>query len=365
MVGTRATPFPRQRINSIVNASQNPLQDFTRDDNSSHRESFEQEPSVDLPVQPQLQALQDQINRMEKAFERVIQERQKPFIQENESLNALPATIPQQIGAARTIISPQKSPKLPKLSRYVGGSINEANGFFYQADIMFRSDQGYYFSQDNQKIDHIIQYFEKQPLAKDFKEYMLNAIMDKGNRQRLATQRIIQAKQRSHQSVLDFVLYLDTLEENIGEESDSLRRVRLLAGLTPSISKRISESIQQPTSRNDLIAQAIRLENVDKMYKLSEDNELSRGRKKNQGKNPQTQGTTVKAERSRSPAKTNNNHGKTQTYRHQDSDKEICYKCQQLGHKIPDCNNNVVCRWCSGAHWSRECNDPAKKPKKD
>ncbi|EMR88326.1 putative polyprotein-like protein [Botrytis cinerea BcDW1] len=176
----------------------------------------------------------------------------------------------------------EKPPKLQRLEKYAGESIGKAKDVFFQAEVMFRSDGGCHFPTDEKKIDHVIQYFEKQPPSiwrryesesansglswLDFKEYMYDSIMDKGNRQRQAIQRIIHAKQQPGQSVNAFVSYLESLEEDIEQEADSIRSERLLAGLRPHITKRISESVQQPESRNELIKQACRLESVDKLY---------------------------------------------------------------------------------------------------
>ncbi|KAK6614472.1 hypothetical protein H4I96_00793 [Botrytis cinerea] len=254
-----------------------------------------------------------------------------------------------------------------RLEKYAGENIGKAKDFFFQAEIMFRSDGGYHFPTDEKKIDHVIQYFERQPLSVwrryesesantglswlDFKEYMYDSIMDKGNRQRQAIQRIIHAKQQPGQSVNAFVSYLESLEEDIELEADSIRRERLLAGLRPHIAKRISESLQQPESRGELIKQACRLENVDKLYHRQDVDESQGPRKRVQS--PQNsryppkrarfeagQQTDIAVRPSESiQEKTQKNELvdiKPAAIPYADRIKNItCYRCQQRGITLP------------------------------
>ncbi|KAK6613201.1 hypothetical protein H4I95_01545 [Botrytis cinerea] len=233
-----------------------------------------------------------EMERVKQAYERAMERNLYTLPPVNDDSVAAPPLSVRQVTASNQ----GKPPKLQRLEKYAGENIGKAKDFFFQAEIMFRSDGGYHFPTDEKKIDHVIQYFEKQPLSVwrryesesantglswlDFKEYMYDSIMDKGNRQRQAIQRIIHAKQQPGQSVNAFVSYLESLEEDIELEADSIRRERLLAGLRPHIAKRISESLQQPESRGELIKQACRLENVDKLYHRQDVDESQGPRKR-------------------------------------------------------------------------------------
>jgi hypothetical protein len=283
--------------------------------------------------------------------------------------------------------NPVKPPRLRDLKPYRGESLAEAKDFFYQAELLFRYDAGYYFPTPGRKIDYAAQAFEGEPLAvwrrhensgeaehmswKEFKEFMCNSIVDKDNRSRAAAQRIISAKQRKGQTVNSFVTYLDSLEEDIEQETDHIRRERLLVGLLPEIAKRISESPLQPTTRNELIRQACRLEGVDKIYRTDNESRDSKSdsqthhTQRTHNTNPKDDTSGNSRRRSRSPLAP-----QSATYRDRNNGRPsgagdpsgrrrqnnlVCFRCQKQGHTSPSCTNEAVCRWCQGKHNSRDC----------
>ena len=202
--------------------------------------------------------------------------------------------------------------------------------------------------------------------------------MDKGNRQQQAIQRIIHAKQQPGQSVNAFVSYLESLEEDIEQKADSIRRERLLAGLRPHIAKRISESVQQPESRNELIKQACRLESVDKLYHRQDADESHGSRKRTQSppksrylskrvhlEAGQRTGSTARPSEPTQleVAKDELANPEPATLPHADRIKNIiCYRCQQKEHYASNCWHPVVCKHCKGSHGSKECPRMTSEP---
>ncbi|KAM0128137.1 hypothetical protein ACHAO1_009167 [Botrytis cinerea] len=306
-----------------------------------------------------------EMERVKQAYEEAM-ERNLYVLPPVDSDNAATPPPTTRRGAAP---NQEKPPKLQRLEKYAGESIGKAKDVFFQAEVMFRSDGGCHFPTDEKKIDHVIQYFEKQPPSiwrryksesansglswLDFKEYMYDSIMDKGNRQRQAIQRIIHAKQQPGQSVNAFVSYLESLEEDIEQEADSIRRERLLAGLRPHITKRISESVQQPESRNELIKQACRLESVDKLYHRQDADESHGSRKRTQSppksrylskrvhlEAGQRTGSTARPSEPTQleVAKDELANPEPATLPHADRIKNItCYRCQQKEHYASNC----------------------------
>ncbi|KAJ8059433.1 hypothetical protein OCU04_011097 [Sclerotinia nivalis] len=395
MVGTRNTPG-RPTNSNTSQSRNNASRTLSGIEGETPIPSRQPTTQLELDLTQRLENIQEEFDVFKQANQQEIEETFARLIQERVS--NLPSAIARGTGATSNPIhaSPGKPPKLQKLPSYKGLNIGEAKDFFFQAELMFRNDDEYYFPTDQKKIDHVIQYFQQQPLAvwrryeasttnsnmswEEFKEYMCDAILDKGNRQRHAIQQIINAKQQSNQSVNSFVAHLDSLEEEIESEADSVCKERLLSGLLPYIAKRISESIQQPESRNDLIKQACRLENVDKMYRSQDANDPPRGRRQNntvilsnssfnrsQNESSKQQNNTSSAtdtqsqQRSKSPSKEKpNKENQKNDYRQRDL---ICFRCQQKGHYANGCTNPPVCRWCKGDHQSRACPTHSQKEK--
>jgi hypothetical protein len=410
MVSTRSTPAPRlpgaaastsntQDADSQTIRADSQIQPTPPADNEGNRRSAQGDGSSRGSTRAPENTFQEQINELKNMIEGLANAQRinnaTPEVQEGP-LNLNPRDdIPDADRHVTDLVNPAnhqhrnpvKPPRLRDLKPYRGESLAEAKDFFYQAELLFRYDAGYYFPTPGRKIDYAAQAFEGEPLAvwrrhehsgeaehmswKEFKEFMCNSIVDKDNRSRAAAQRIIHAKQRKGQTVNSFVTYLDSLEEDIEQETDHIRRERLLVGLLPDIARRISESPLQPTTRNELIKQACRLEGVDRIYRTDNesrddksDNQTHRTQKTHNA-NSKNDTSDNSRRRSRSPlasqgaAYRDRNVGKPSGAGDPSGKRwqgtVVCFRCQKQGHTSPSCTNEAVCRWCKGKHNSRDC----------
>ncbi|KAJ8067159.1 hypothetical protein OCU04_004528 [Sclerotinia nivalis] len=197
IIGTKNTPD--RPINSNTSQSRNNTS-RTLNGIESEMPILSRQPTIqlELDLMQRFENIQEEFDVFKQANQQEIEETFVRLIQERVS-NLL-STIARGTGATSNPIyaSSGKPPKLQKLPSYKGLNIGEAKDFFFQAELMFRNDDGYYFSTDQKKIDYVIQYFQQQPFAvwcrykasttnsnmswEEFKEYMCDVILDKGNR---------------------------------------------------------------------------------------------------------------------------------------------------------------------------------------
>ena len=177
--------------------------------------------------------------------------------------------------------SPRKPPKLPTLPEYHGKTIAEAQSFIRQSERVFRQDAGYYYPSDQSKIDTCVGRFKEKPRRKwdgredavgirqttwkEFKDWMLDSIQDKGNRVVYAANKIQDARQRQNQSIDDFVYYLDTYRSELARESEASRFQTLFAKLRPKNQIEALRMNPQPRTRLELIEAVRRFETIERL----------------------------------------------------------------------------------------------------
>jgi hypothetical protein len=298
-------------------------------------------------------------------------------------------TVHQREDGATPALYPvrRRAPKTRELPIYKGKTIKEHQIFFYQAELKWREDMDLTWITDAEKVTHCASSFEgtardvwkrrEQMIGvnntswEDFKTFMKDAIADPGNRSMQSLTAYEKAAQRPNQSVQSFVSYLDSLEEDLGYAGTPQSRDILLAKMREEIREEINRQGNASTDREELIAQAVRIENFMGLYsKKSVDYEGQRGHKrKAEEEGGRRDGN--KRERSRSPrrdisrrrydtAATGVNSIPTTTG---NGRKEItCFKCQKVGHYATACPSQISCYNCGKpGHKSFSCPEPRRQ----
>ncbi|ELR07081.1 hypothetical protein GMDG_08258, partial [Pseudogymnoascus destructans 20631-21] len=159
---------------------------------------------------------------------------------------------------------PHRAPKFRDLATFQGKSLREAQVFAAGADRRFRIDARSQYPTDQNKIDYCVLAFGPTPAAKwerherreglgnttwaEFKEWIMDSIIDPSNRTFDAITSYNEAKQGETQSAEDFAAHLDTLELELQIEDEELRKNTLYAKLREEVRREILHSDQTPPS---------------------------------------------------------------------------------------------------------------------
>lgn len=290
------------------------------------------------------------------------------------------ATGESAVGHAR---GSHKPPRFQNLPVFQGKSLREAQAFVAGADRRFRIDAGSQYATNQNKIDYCALAFGPGPAAKwerherreglgnttwkEFKEWMMDSIIDPSNRTFDAITSYNTAKQGETQSAEDFAAYLDTLELELRIDDEELRRNNLYAKLREEVQKDILQRDDVPRTRQGMLALATRIENTHRLTDRRSDRRRGdgsvRGNRPTQTNNEeQGQGTRApprprRSDRredapTRNPATSPNRtpprgkpdrrgngcHGcNSSEHRLAQCPEAVCYNCNKKGHISPDC----------------------------
>ena len=313
-------------------------------------------------------------------------------IRQLESVNASASTaaVTQRVPVAQPAVYPiRRAPKTRELPNYKGRTIKEAQDFFYQAELKWREDGDITWNTDAAKVTHCVSCFEgvardvwkrkERTMGVDntsweeFMEFMKNAISDPENRSVDAITKYQEAMQRPNQSVQSFVSYLDSLEDDLGYDGGPQSRNNLLGKLKPEIRMEINRQGNIPTSRERLIAAAVRVENHLSLFsdKPGRREETS-GHRRHKGAGSDKGEHRQKRGRSRSPQRDSGRRrfdsvatgsNSTPTTGIRDKSSVTCYRCKKEGHYASACTTQACFNCGKEGHRAYACPEPKKQGK--
>jgi len=269
--------------------------------------------------------------------------------------------------------------KFRDLATYHGKNIKEAQAFIAGAERRFRIDQGYRFPTDTAKIDYCVLAFGTQPAARwnryerregigrttweEFKEWLMDSILDKTNRVFAASEEYNRARQRDDQSAEAFADYLDTLELELKIVDEVSRRNTLFAKLKDEVKAEILRRDDIPPTRQGLLSLATRLENADKLATRRKEVPFSKG-----DHDRKTQGSNRDSHRGRPPQGSGSGSGPGSggpatganlTAAKPDGNRggEPCRHCGSMGHKHHLCPDSTCFKCNKKGHYASYCPD--------
>jgi hypothetical protein len=275
----------------------------------------------------------------------------------------------------------RKAPKTRELPIYRGKTIKEAQVFFYQAELKWREDGDITWSTDAEKVTHCVSCFEgvardvwkrkersigvNTTSWEDFVEFMKNSISDPGNRSLDAIEKHEKAHQREGQSVQSFVSYLESIEDDLGYADDQQQRNHLFGKLRPEIRMEINRQGNVPPNREQLIAQAVRIENHLRLFNKTTESEVEpKGYRKRRDDevrkdNARARSQSPKREISRSSSVTTAPNS-TPIIGSRASSFVTCFRCHKEGHYASACPL-AVCHNCKKpGHKAYLCPEPKR-----
>jgi hypothetical protein len=228
--------------------------------------------------------------------------------------------------------------KLKDLSEYKGKSVKEARDWFAEAENAFSLDPAS-FPSEERKIRWSIQFLGHNTRSlwnsqiamkrledhtwEEFKEFLLNALEHPANRMANAYTRWNQTNQKEGQSVAEFHNYLQSIEQQIEEQSPIALAMNFFAKLRGELRDQILRSGQDlPTTREAMITLASRMEPKPKRTATSPPKTFA----PNKRNRPEDQ----KAENAENKLPVRNRNA---TY----AQRTTCYRCGRTNHKIQDC----------------------------
>jgi hypothetical protein len=212
-----------------------------------------------------------------------------------------------------------------------------------------------------------------QTTWEEFVEWIKDSIKDKGNRLIDAATAYASAKQKEHQTIDEFLFYLDPIEAQLEEKTDSNRREALFGKLRKDIVAELLRYERQPHTRQELISAVRRIE-TSKKLQTEWDQQISkadkRGTRKDTDSNShqdrhssrQNQGPSTPSGpgyQKAGPATTVNRTPLGSDNKHNPNDKR-CYRCQSTSHIANNCPE-VECFNCrEKGHVSTNCTKPKR-----
>jgi hypothetical protein len=269
-----------------------------------------------------------------------------------------------------------EAPKFRDLPTYNGKTLREAQTFLNGADRRFRMDGGTRYPDDQSRIDYCVLAFGPGPAAKwerheqraglgnttwaQFREWMMDSIIDPSNRAFDAITSYNNARQRDGQLAEDFAAYLDTLELELRIDDDVLRRNTLYAKLREDIQREILSRNDVPLTRQGLLSLATRIETTHRITNRERGRrsvgrapDLPRGLDDRQTRGDKAWGNDP----TKGPATGVN---RTPTYSGRSGQWGHCPRCKSTDHRLANCPE-VTCHQCNKkGHIASGCTQPAE-----
>jgi hypothetical protein len=180
-----------------------------------------------------------------------------------------------------TLRNHRPPPRLPDLPTFKRASIREAESFIAQAERQFQLNKRYHYPTDQDRIDFCVGFFDSrlerkwatyeadvgfgQTTWEEFVEWIKDSIKDKGNRLIDAATAYASAKQKEHQTIDEFLFYLDPIEAQLKEKINSNYREALFGKLRKDIVAELLQYERQPHTRQELISAVWRIETSKKL----------------------------------------------------------------------------------------------------
>ena len=275
----------------------------------------------------------------------------------------------------------------PDLRTYYGRTTREHRDWFRDIKDAIEASIPY-FPDDTAKIQYALHYITADPKAawreyskiipKDdwtwvgFEQFLLNRIEDPQNRHLAISKRYAEARQRPRQKTSDFANYLASLERDLEELSESMRRDNLLNKMQKGLYDKIIASQQIPETRETLISLATRLEaQLPGAPKEHSERKAPRSTE-TRSSNPETTSTQgAKSWNRRQEPKPRDRGGRfsrgssrhnRQKHKDLNTDGIVCYRCHQKGHISKDCRNSPSPRISSANESGQKNNKSWKNP---
>ena len=269
------------------------------------------------------------------------------------------------------------APKMKELPTFHAKNIHECQTFLSTAERRFRRDNGYYFRTDQQMIDYCVDAFDTKPERlwsgierdlgvsnitwEEFKEKVFGMVSDKENRILGAVVRYENAKQREHQTVDEFVLYLEGLERELEYTDDGPRKLALYSKFKDSIKCEINRRETMPRTRLEMISVARKIEATEKMNSKLPDSKKSRKEEGNKSDDPPkgnrsgTSGSNTAGQKDARTGFSDANQTPIGGGSGRDLSDITCSICKKTGHYASRCAD-VVCFKCNQkGHIASKC----------
>jgi len=260
---------------------------------------------------------------------------------------------------------------------YEGRSIQEHSEFFRKCETVFRLKPRTYGAEAT-KVTWAASYFGRQRAAQwqrheksagedvtsweEFRSLTLDWVQSKTSRQTSVAEKYERATQNSTQDVRGFAVYLQSLEDELAPYSEAHRLTHMLVKIRPDIRRAIVSLEHQPTTVDELIESASRVEENLRAAgaeprrlgnPLPSTNKPQEGRRNETGEryassqNPQLRQQGAGYVPSTAPNTTPlaNRGPRPQV----DLSKIKCYNCQKFGHYSSSCPDKVAVRITSAS----------------